>query len=88
METTLDIKSVEQKLVDITVTPIPMNASVNRKDYNIPPRTQISPVITTHQSGNIRVPSTSTGKLNNFAKKKKHLKFLTIFRSYSVKCTH
>lgn len=65
METTLDIKSVEQKLVDITVTPIPMHANVSRKDYNIPPRTQISPVITTtHQSGNIRVPSTSTG--NNF----------------------
>lgn len=60
METTLDIKSVEQKLVDITVTPIPMHSS-SRKDYNVPPRTQISPVITTtHQSGNIRVPSTST----------------------------
>ncbi|XP_063709923.1 cyclin-dependent kinase 2-associated protein 1-like [Culicoides brevitarsis] len=63
METTLDIKSVEKKLVDITVTPIPMNANLSRSkaDYNIPPRTQISPVITTtHQSGNMRVPSTST----------------------------
>lgn len=62
METTLDIKSVEQKLVDITVTPIPMNATNPRKEFNIPPQTQISPVITTtHKSGNMNVPSSSAG---------------------------
>lgn len=72
---TIDIHAVEQKLTDITVTPIPMTHSKNRsreipdssnkwtydsKAFNLPPQTQISPVITATPASSNRQSSSSS----------------------------